>query len=99
MPDKKPVTNKELMKGFIPALGINLALTVLLGSACGAFETGSSSRLMRELSLIAIVPIQGLTLLVGLAGSFVGKDRGVSRGWTMGAALAIFLTISIWSML
>lgn len=93
MPDKKPVTNKELMKGFIPALGINLALTVLLGSACGAFDSGGDSSFVRGLTAMGMVILQGITLIVVLIGSFVAKEKGIWIGWILGTVLALLSTI------
>ena len=93
MPDKKPVTHKELMKGILPALGIHLALAVLLGGACGAFVPGQDSWVARELTAVGMVILQGTTLIVVLIGSFVGEEKGIWIGWILGTVLALLSTL------
>ena len=98
MPDKRPVTNKELMKGSLIALAVHVSLAVLVGSACGTFGTNVSSPedgLVREFSQVALLTFQAVTLLVSLIGFFVGKERGLWIGWIIGTALAMVILVSL----
>ena len=98
MPDKKPITAKQLWMGSVIALALHLSLAVLLGSACGAFESGPSAGLALVVTLIVVLLIQGVVLIVAVVSSFLRKAPGPSIGVAIGTALAMFIEVLIFGI-
>ena len=93
--ERIPVTGREVSKGFIFAVGINLVLAALLFYQLGAFGTGGVAEFNRMIAAGVLSFLQLVMFAVSLVKSFRGRNRGAAIGFLLGSSLALLATFPI----